>query len=883
MLGKWFNSARKLGDERPDVRRQFLQTLSAEKARDLQPELLDALSRESETDNRRLILNHLTDLTPLTALLDGEHGGAYAEYLAGHSERATDAQLAHPQVIRARLAGADDAQARTSLLAQIDDTKQLVELAVSLRGDAQNEVLARLHTEEALQALEHASRHRDKTANRYARERLQQIRTAREGLSAAEERLRNLQQTVQRVASAAAEDPAAREARRTHLVALKREHTGAQSLLQEALVQLTALQQPTPDTALHDPFQGLDLSPPQASPFGEVVSNLPQPTANMTADRIQHALDLAAEQWRTLSDLEAPPDTLAASYQQRTQSLRALHDANRRIQACTWPDAPSLPERISANVWSEVEATKTWLREQQTRIQAIAWPADVQPPPQLLEATAAHDAARARLDALMAQTDAQLANASELVGQARAALEAGESKQAQEHLGSARTLLETLPEQRTRQLNKSMNGLYARLGELKDWQTFATSPKREALLADMQALIDAEVAPDDRAERIKALRGEWNALGKPANKHEYALRQAFDEAAEKAFEPCRAHFAEMNEARRENLAKRQQLVEQLTTYLQTVDWKDADLRAADRIMRTARQEWRAAFPVPRGKDKALNERFEALQNELHNHLKKAWDANADAKRSIITRAEALTGEDAGGATTDAVKALQAEWKSVGPVPRKLDQKLWSAFRQACDAVFEARKQASDDRQAAFEAKRQSAAALCDAFEADGTPPTRKALAEFTDQFAAIGDLGRDGRSLLGRFDALVNGYEAKLADAARRAQVDQLKALQVEDERLAREGGDTTFDAFVGRKAVDNSTEVLHELTIIAEIVAERPSAPEDSAQRMALQVELMNKGGGIATLPSRKELLHRWCNVDGKGTSELVCQLRERFFNALA
>ncbi|MDE0190285.1 MAG: hypothetical protein OXQ90_02910, partial [Gammaproteobacteria bacterium] len=34
--------------------------------------------------------------------------------------------------------------------------------------------------------------------------------------------------------------------------------------------------------------------------------------------------------------------------------------------------------------------------------------------------------------------------------------------------------------------------------------------------------------------------------------------------------------------------------------------------------------------------------------------------------------------------------LQRRWKTVGPLPRRADQRLWKQFRDQCDQVFEAR-------------------------------------------------------------------------------------------------------------------------------------------------------------------------------------------------
>src|SRR3546814_15229926 len=65
---------------------------------------------------------------------------------------------------------------------------------------------------------------------------------------------------------------------------------------------------------------------------------------------------------------------------------------------------------------------------------------------------------------------------------------------------------------------------------------------------------------------------------------------------------------------------------------------------------------------------------------------------------------------------DATKALQQKWRAVGPVPHKVDQRLWADFRQHCDAVFQRRQQEFDAYTAEQENNKAQAIALCEQIE-----------------------------------------------------------------------------------------------------------------------------------------------------------------------
>ena len=76
--------------------------------------------------------------------------------------------------------------------------------------------------------------------------------------------------------------------------------------------------------------------------------------------------------------------------------------------------------------------------------------------------------------------------------------------------------------------------------------------------------------------------------------------------------------------------------------------------------------------------------FRAVENEKFAEV-------AKAKEALIAEAEALADSTDWAATAEALKALQAQWKDSGHLPRKQGDELWKRFRAACDKFFERRK------------------------------------------------------------------------------------------------------------------------------------------------------------------------------------------------
>ena len=91
-------------------------------------------------------------------------------------------------------------------------------------------------------------------------------------------------------------------------------------------------------------------------------------------------------------------------------------------------------------------------------------------------------------------------------------------------------------------------------------------------------------------------------------------------------------------------------------------------------------------------------------------------------------------------TTEALIALQKQWKEIGAVPRKRSEQLWKRFREACDTFFEARDKNAkpeNDYYGNLKAKR----ALVEEIRAFELPEGGDALAaaqEFLSRWQSIG-------------------------------------------------------------------------------------------------------------------------------------------------
>jgi len=406
----------------------------------------------------------------------------------------------------------------------------------------------------------------------------------------------------------------------------------------------------------------------------------------------------------TLGQLEARWGTLAAQatpdlQREVTGHLARAHEVLERHRQAL--EAEAERQRFTALAAEEAR------RQRELEAQAAASAAAEQA--RILEAERQAERAKLAADA------AKVRDLIGLLRQAQAALE---------HGGTARAarlrevIAEKLPEAPALPVwfAHQLEQVDARLAELKDWKTFRVVPKRAELVEQMQSLVGAELSPEELAQRIRRLRDEWRTLHRGAGDEPTPEWQQFQEAAERAYEPCREYFAQQAELRRENQARRETLLERLAAFAAEQAGEQPDWRAVRQVIFDARDEWRQYAPVDQAAVKPLQARFHALLDDLQARLDGEYARNVQAKRELIARtAELVTLGDMRQAIEEA-KSLQRTWKTVGIVPRNQDNALWEEFRHHCDAVFQRSSQESAAYTASLEAGQARAASLCEELE-----------------------------------------------------------------------------------------------------------------------------------------------------------------------
>jgi hypothetical protein len=125
--------------------------------------------------------------------------------------------------------------------------------------------------------------------------------------------------------------------------------------------------------------------------------------------------------------------------------------------------------------------------------------------------------------------------------------------------------------------------------------------------------------------------------------------------------------------------------------------EEPELEVAARRMRELQGRWKQVALAPRTQGEALWRRFKTAQDAVFGRTSAHLTAqneertqNLAKKQALCERAEALSASTDWVKTATALQALQAEWKTVGPVSRGSEKAIWERFRAACDQFFSRR-------------------------------------------------------------------------------------------------------------------------------------------------------------------------------------------------
>lgn len=419
-------------------------------------------------------------------------------------------------------------------------------------------------------------------------------------------------------------------------------------------------------------------------------------------------------------------------------------------------------------------------------------------------------------------------------------------------------------------LRERIDALRAEVARLRGWQDWGGARARDELVAQAEALAAAgtdtprgaalgAITPRQRAGLIAELRARWKELDRHGGAARRALWQRFDAALQVANAPLAEQAEARRAARDANLKARIELLTALEAVelpahgaTGAVDGGEAapdagpdanaaapppagardveggagssaatpvvaapDARSIAAALSAFHTAWRKLGPiehtVPHAERDRLIERTKAAVARVEGPLGNARRVAQAKREALIASARALAAPGAlpGRDAVAAARDLQSQWQHTAkalPLARAAEAALWTDFRAAIDAVYQARHAETAARDAEFAANAAARSALVARIDAAmqavaerGASAVRdleRTLAEVEAQWRQAGPAPRaQAAAFDARFRSARSAAQALLLDSRQQRWRQQCEALAA---RLAAEDADADRDAAHG-------------------------------------------------------------------------------------
>ncbi|HBH24248.1 MAG TPA: DUF349 domain-containing protein [Cytophagales bacterium] len=227
-------------------------------------------------------------------------------------------------------------------------------------------------------------------------------------------------------------------------------------------------------------------------------------------------------------------------------------------------------------------------------------------------------------------------------------------------------------------------------------------------------------------EAIKALNElheEYKHIGPVPKEDQEPLWQRFKAASDKVYARRKVYYEQLKGELETNLIAKKALVEKVQSFSEFDSEKISDWNAKTKEILEVQKEWEAVGGLPKEHAKSVNKAFwksfKAFFNHKGNFFKKLEELrgeNLKKKEELVQRAESLKDSEDFIKTAEELKALQRQWKEIGPVPEKHRNEVYQRFKKACDHFFDRKRAAGKEIEKDYVENLKKKEALCEEIE-----------------------------------------------------------------------------------------------------------------------------------------------------------------------
>ncbi len=218
--------------------------------------------------------------------------------------------------------------------------------------------------------------------------------------------------------------------------------------------------------------------------------------------------------------------------------------------------------------------------------------------------------------------------------------------------------------------------------------------KKQAIIEKIKAMVTSPEEASKTYQEFKALQQEWRDIKAVPAESANELWRNYQLYVEQFYDLLKLNSEARELDFKKNLEAKTRLCEAAEKLAE-----EEDVISAFHQLQQLHQEYREVGPVSKELREEIWQRFKAAStviNKRHQQhfedLRTREEENLTKKTDLCEKVEAICAEENKGSGdwerhTQEIIAIQAEWKTIGFAPQKMNVKIFERFRAACDTFF----------------------------------------------------------------------------------------------------------------------------------------------------------------------------------------------------
>ncbi len=242
--------------------------------------------------------------------------------------------------------------------------------------------------------------------------------------------------------------------------------------------------------------------------------------------------------------------------------------------------------------------------------------------------------------------------------------------------------------------------------------------KKLDIIEKIKAMVTSPEEANKAYKDFKALQEEWKEIKNVPAEKANELWRNYQLYVEQFYDLLKLNSEAREYDFKKNLEKKTRLCEAAEKLAE-----EPDVISAFHQLQKLHQEYRETGPVAKDLREDIWTRFKAASTVINKKHQQYFDQrkakeeeNLVRKTALCEKIEAIVAEENKGSGdwdkhTKAIMELQAEWKTIGFAPQKMNVKIFERFRKACDEFFGKKTEYFRSRKEEYKANAEKKRAL----------------------------------------------------------------------------------------------------------------------------------------------------------------------------